>query len=125
MSKEKTRVLVVFYSMTGNVAKLAKEVANGASGVTDTDVRIRQVDELIPKDKWNDVMKGVKEELKDIPMAAMEDLEWAVAERSAHKQGRRGFHEHQHTAWRSGDHYNHFDDTFAPPRHDNIGRAIL
>lgn len=77
MSKEKTRVLVVFYSMTGNVAKLAKEVANGASGVTDTDVRIRQVDELIPKDKWNDVMKGVKEELKDIPMAAMEDLEWA------------------------------------------------
>lgn len=77
MSKNNTRVLVVFYSMTGNVAKLAKEVANGARGVQDTDVRIRQVDELIPKDKWNDVMKRVKEELKDIPMATMEDLEWA------------------------------------------------
>ncbi|MBU4140056.1 MAG: NAD(P)H:quinone oxidoreductase, partial [Euryarchaeota archaeon] len=28
-------------------------------------------------DKFNDIMKKVKEELKDIPMATMEDLEWA------------------------------------------------
>jgi NAD(P)H dehydrogenase (quinone) len=77
MAKNNTRVLVVFYSMTGNVAKLAKEVANGAGSVPNTDVKIRQVDELIPKDKFNDVMKKVKEEIKDIPIATMEDLEWA------------------------------------------------
>jgi NAD(P)H dehydrogenase (quinone) len=77
MAQNKTRILVVFYSMTGNVAKLAKAVAEGARSVKDTEVRIRHVEELIPKEKWNDVMKKVKEEQKDIPLAAMEDLEWA------------------------------------------------
>ncbi len=77
MAKNKLNILVVFYSMTGNVAKLAKAVADGARGVRDTDVRIRQVEELIPKDKWNDGMKKVKEELKDIPIATMDDLAWA------------------------------------------------
>ncbi len=77
MAKSKINILVVFYSMTGNVAKLAKAVAEGAGSAGDTEVRIRQVDELIPKDKWNDVMKKVKEELKDIPIATMDDLEWA------------------------------------------------
>jgi len=74
---KKINVLVVFYSMTGNVAKLAKAVAEGAKSVKDTEVRIRQVEELIPKDKWTDIMKKVKEELKDIPIATMDDLEWA------------------------------------------------
>jgi len=77
MTKNKLNILVVFYSMTGNVAKLAKAVADGASGVRDTDVRIRQVEELIPKDKWNDGVKKVKEELKNIPIATMDDLAWA------------------------------------------------
>ncbi len=77
MAKSKINILVVFYSMTGNLAKLAKAVAEGAGSAGDTEVRIRQVDELIPKDKWNDVMKKVKEELKDIPIATMDDLEWA------------------------------------------------
>ncbi|VVB94760.1 NAD(P)H dehydrogenase (quinone) [uncultured archaeon] len=77
MAKSKINILVVFYSMTGNVAKLAKAVAEGAGSAGDTEVRIRQVGELIPKDKWNDVMKKVKEELKDIPIATMDDLEWA------------------------------------------------
>ncbi len=77
MAKSKINILVVFYSMTGNVAKLAKAVAEGAKRAGDTEVRIRQVDELIPKDKWNEVMKKVKEELKDIPIATMDDLEWA------------------------------------------------
>ncbi len=73
----KVNILVVFYSMTGNVAKLAKAVAEGAGSVMGTEVRIRQVEELIPEEKFNEVMKKVKEELKDIPIAAMEDLEWA------------------------------------------------
>ncbi len=77
MAKNKLNILVVFYSMTGNVAELAKAVANGARSVRDTDVRIRQVEELVPKDRWNDAMKKVKEELKDIPIATMDDLAWA------------------------------------------------
>jgi NAD(P)H dehydrogenase (quinone) len=77
MAKNKINILVVFYSMTGNVAKLAKAVAQGAGSVRDTEVRIRQVEELVPKEKWNDVMKKVKEELRDIPIATMDDLEWA------------------------------------------------
>jgi NAD(P)H dehydrogenase (quinone) len=77
MSANKTKILVVFYSMTGNVAKLATAVAEGAKSVPDTEVRMRQVEELIPKDKFNDMMKKVKQELKDIPIATMEDLEWA------------------------------------------------
>lgn len=72
-----TKVLVVFYSMTGNVAKLAKAVAEGAESVPDTEVRVRQVEELVPEEKFNDVMKKVKEDLKDIPIATMDDLEWA------------------------------------------------
>ncbi len=77
MAKNKINILVVFYSMTGNVAKLAKAVTEGAASVKDTEVRMRQVEELIPKERWTDVMKKVKEELKDIPIASMEDLEWA------------------------------------------------
>ena len=77
MAKNKINILVVFYSMTGNVAKLAEAVAEGARSAGNTEVRIRQVEELVPKDRWNDAVKKVKEELKDIPIATMEDLEWA------------------------------------------------
>lgn len=72
-----TKVLVVFYSMTGNVAQLAKAVVDGAKDVSDTEVKLRQVKELIPEEKFNDVMKKVKQELKDIPLVTMDDLEWA------------------------------------------------
>lgn len=72
-----TNVLVVFYSMTGNVATLAKAVVQGAQSVENTEVRLRQVEELIPEEKFNEVMKKVKQELKDIPIATNKDLEWA------------------------------------------------
>ncbi len=76
MPDQKTKILVVFYSMTGNVAKLAKAVAEGAE-TAGAELKLRQVEELVPKEKWNDVMRKVKEELNDIPIATMEDLEWA------------------------------------------------
>ena len=72
----KPKILVVFYSMTGNTAKLAKAVADGAKKAGAL-VKLRQVQELIPEDKFNDVMKKVKEELKDIPIATNDDLFWA------------------------------------------------
>jgi len=76
---KKTNVLVVFYTMYGNTAKLAKAVAEGSKQIENIEVRIRQVQELVPKkiiDK-SPRMKKVKEELKDIPFATMDDLAWA------------------------------------------------
>lgn len=74
--KDRTKVLVVFYSMYGNVAKLAKAVAEGARQVENVDVSLRQVEELVPKEaiEANERMKQVKEELADIPIATNEDL---------------------------------------------------
>lgn len=72
----KPKILVIFYSMTGNTAKLAKAVANGAEKAG-AEVKLKQVQELIPEEKFNDVMKKVKEELKDIPIATNDDLVWA------------------------------------------------
>ena len=71
-----TKILVVFYSMTGNVAKLARVVEEGAKEVG-AEVRLRQVQELIHEEKMSDDIKKVKEELKDIPIATNKDLEWA------------------------------------------------
>jgi NAD(P)H dehydrogenase (quinone) len=75
---KKTNVLVVFYSMTGNTATLARSVAQGAEEYG-ADVRMRQVQELIAQDviEANPKMKQVKEELVDIPIATNDDLVWA------------------------------------------------
>jgi len=74
--KSNPKILVVFYSMTGNTAKLAKALAKGAEEAG-AEIRLRQVQELIPEENFNDVMKKVKEELKDISIATNDDLEWA------------------------------------------------
>jgi len=74
--KDKTKVLVVFYSMYGNTAKLAKAVAEGARQVENVEVSLRQVEELMPKEiiEANERMNQVKKELEDIPIATNEDL---------------------------------------------------
>jgi NAD(P)H dehydrogenase (quinone) len=73
---ERIKVFVIFYSMYGNTAKLAKAVAKGATQVENVEVSLRQVDELVPKEiiEANEVTKRVKEELADIPIATNEDL---------------------------------------------------
>jgi len=74
--KERTKVLVVFYSMHGNTAKLAKAVAEGSRQVENVEVFLRQVEELMPKEviEANERMKRVKKELADISIATNEDL---------------------------------------------------
>jgi len=69
-------VLVVFYSMYGNTAKLAKAVAEGARQAENVKVSLRQVEDLVPKEiiEANERMKQVKKELADIPVATNEDL---------------------------------------------------
>jgi len=74
--KDRTKVLIVFYSMYGNVAKLAKAVEEGASQVENVEVSLRQVEELLPKEviETSERIKRVKKELADIPIATMNNL---------------------------------------------------
>jgi NAD(P)H dehydrogenase (quinone) len=44
------RILVLFDSCTGNVAAMARLVAEGAARIADTEVRLRSVDEAVPED---------------------------------------------------------------------------
>ncbi|MHB8842562.1 MAG: NAD(P)H:quinone oxidoreductase [Candidatus Aquicultor sp.] len=77
-TERNTRVLVVFYSMLGNTAALARAVAQGAEDMG-AEVRLRQVQELVSKEsiESNPQAKKAKEELAEIPMASNDDLEWA------------------------------------------------
>jgi NAD(P)H dehydrogenase (quinone) len=74
----KPKVLVVFYSMYGNTAALAKAIVQGAEE-NGAEVRIKQVKELIPQEtiEANEQLKKAKEALADIGIATMDDLEWA------------------------------------------------
>jgi NAD(P)H dehydrogenase (quinone) len=76
MESGKTKILVVFYSMYGNTAKLAKAVAEGAQQVEDVEVSLRQVEELVPKEiiESDEMLKQVKKELADIHIATEQDL---------------------------------------------------
>lgn len=62
--------------MYGNTAKLAKAVAEGARQVENVEVSLRQFEELAPKEiiEANEMMKQVREELAEIPIATNEDL---------------------------------------------------
>ena len=74
---KKLKVLVLFYSLSGNVAKLARFVAEGARAVKDTEVDIKQVPELLPKEFFESKpkLKVIKETLdKEFPIATMDDL---------------------------------------------------
>ena len=72
------KILVVFYSMTGNVFRLAQAVAEGARGAG-AEVRMHQVPELIPQNviEQNPELKKGKKLLRDIPFATQDDLRWA------------------------------------------------
>lgn len=72
-----TNVLIVFYSTWGHMHQMAKAVEGGAKSIKGTTVRLRQVAELIPKEKWDEGIKKAKEMMKNVPIATNEDLEWA------------------------------------------------
>src|ERR1051325_859834 len=44
------RILVIFDSKCGNVAKMAQLVAEGARGIPETEVRVRSIDEAVAAD---------------------------------------------------------------------------
>ncbi len=69
---------VIFYSMTGNTAALARAVAEGAERAG-ADVRLRQVPNLTSPDEIarNPRMRDAKAQLASIPLATNDDLLWA------------------------------------------------
>ena len=74
------KVAVIYYSATGNVYKLAREIEEGAKEAG-AEVRLRKVRELAPEEAirsnqgWHDHVM----ETEDVPEAQLEDMEWADA----------------------------------------------
>lgn len=72
------RILVVYYSATGNVARLAHALAEGASSVG-ADVRARRVAETAPDEaiasnpRWQEYL--AREDLD--PVVTLDDVSWA------------------------------------------------
>ena len=72
------RVLVAYYSATGDVHALAKAVAQGAAD-TGAEVRLRHVEELAPEllISQNQAWGRHRSEVTNEPTATLDDLEWA------------------------------------------------
>ena len=73
------RICVVYYSATGNVAKLAHAIGEGAAA-TGAEVRVRRVHETAPQEaivtnpRWQEWIDACTDEY-----ASLADLEWADA----------------------------------------------
>jgi NAD(P)H dehydrogenase (quinone) len=72
------KVLVVYYSATGSVYRLAEAVADGAREAG-ADVRLRQVAELAPEAAIasNPDWAQHRADTGHVPLATLEDLDWA------------------------------------------------
>jgi NAD(P)H dehydrogenase (quinone) len=72
------KILVVYYSATGSVHRLAEAVAEGAS-TAGAEVRLRQVAELAPPSAIaaNPDWVAHREATEHVPLASLDDLEWA------------------------------------------------
>lgn len=70
------KVLVLYYSMYGNVFRMAQAVAEGAREVEGAEVEIKTVPELIPDSviQSNVGMKAAKELQKDVAIASVDEL---------------------------------------------------
>jgi len=75
------KVLVVYYSTYGNVYKMAKLIAQGASEVEGAEPVVRKVPELMPQEviDSNEDMKAGQEMQKEVPLVTLEDFDEAGA----------------------------------------------
>jgi len=78
------RIAVIYYSATGNVHAMARAVAEGAAR-EGAEVRLRHVAELSDEMliSLNQYWGRHRSEVKDEPVAQLEDLEWADGSHSA------------------------------------------
>lgn len=74
------KVAVIYYSSTGTIAALAKEIA-AAAGQAGADVRLRRAEELAPQSAIDSNPAWAKNarETADIPAATPDDIDWADA----------------------------------------------
>ncbi|MBT2757563.1 NAD(P)H:quinone oxidoreductase type IV [Mesobacillus foraminis] len=74
------KLAIIFYSMGGTNLQLAKWAEEGATEAG-AEVKVFKVQELAPDSvvQGNEVWKRTTEQMKDIPVVASEDLEWADA----------------------------------------------
>ncbi|MGY3716638.1 NAD(P)H:quinone oxidoreductase [Sutcliffiella cohnii] len=74
------KLAVVFYSMGGTNYQLAQWAEEGAKEAG-AEVRVLKVQELAPQSviEGNDVWKSTVEATKDVPVASVDDIEWADA----------------------------------------------
>jgi NAD(P)H dehydrogenase (quinone) len=72
------KILVVYYSATGSVYRLAEAVAEGARAAG-AEVRLRQVDELAPAAAIASNPEWVqhRDETSQVALATLDDLDWA------------------------------------------------
>ena len=71
-----TKILVLYYSMYGNVFQMAQEVVKGIQQVQDAHPLLRKVPELLPESiiQGNSDIKKAQELQKDVPVATLDDL---------------------------------------------------
>ncbi|WP_171162573.1 NAD(P)H:quinone oxidoreductase [Streptomyces sp. I05A-00742] len=75
-----TNVAVIYYSSTGNVHRMA-EAAAAAAEKAGAEVRLRRAAELAPQSAidGNEAWAAHAAATRDVPVATLEDLEWADA----------------------------------------------
>lgn len=73
-----SKVLVVFYSLTGNTATLARAIAQGARD-QGAEVRLRQIEELLSPEwlEFHPEVIAAKTLFQDIPFVSQDDVLWA------------------------------------------------
>lgn len=73
-----TRLVVVYYSSTGHVHRIAEAITEGARWAG-ADVRLRRVAELAPAAALdaNPAWRGHADATADVPIATLDDLRWA------------------------------------------------
>ncbi|GAX91626.1 NAD(P)H:quinone oxidoreductase [Effusibacillus lacus] len=74
------KLAILYYSSTGTNYKLAQTAAEAAKG-TGAEVKVLRIQELAPESAIaaNPAWKAHYEATKDVPVATLEDLEWADA----------------------------------------------
>lgn len=70
------KVLIIYYSMFGNTFKLAQNIAEGAAMISNAEVFIKQVPDLLPESVIDndEKIKHAKELQKDIPIASPSEI---------------------------------------------------
>lgn len=74
-------VLIVYYSMYGNVYKMAGLVKEGAAAVPGADVRLRKVKELVPDEviEGQEALRRGRDLQANVPLVTLDDFRWADA----------------------------------------------